>query len=344
MTSAPDDSVESIGTFVTRNQLTDIVGTASNDALIMIDADNDGEYDDGSARADEFGQYSVGVSLEPGETTIRVRAVDDTGTERVTEVDVHYSVGSVAAFETSLGTFHIELLDDDAPLTVANYQQYFDAYENAFVHRSINNFVIQGGGFEFVDGQIAPIDTNPPVQNEFNENNPNVRGTLSTALSAGNIHSATNQWFINLVDNDHLNDARHTVFARVIGDGMDIVDAIAAVEVFNLDGGVFSTTPLRDFSLFSRELTGSVELTQGSTLLTGTDTLFTEELSVGSRVRLLSDGEVIGDYTVNGIVSDTELVLTVPAIENHSDLEARTHVSISDQHITFGDLDEVLGE
>ena len=141
--------------------------------------------------------------------------------------------------------------DDDAPLTVANYQQYFDAYENAFVHRSINNFVIQGGGFEFVDGQIAPIDTNPPVQNEFNENNPNVRGTLSTALSAGNIHSATNQWFINLVDNDHLNDARHTVFARVIGDGMDIVDAIAAVEVFNLDGGVFSTTPLRDFSLFS---------------------------------------------------------------------------------------------
>ena len=72
--------------------------------------------------------------------------------------------------------------------------------------------------------------------------------------------------------------------------------------------------------------------------------MFTEELSVGSRVRLLSDGEVIGDYTVNGIVSDTELVLTVPAIENHSDLEARTHVSISDQHITFGDLDEVLGE
>ena len=158
---------------------------------------------------------------------------------------------TVVTIETPLGTFQIELFPDSAPLTVANFLRYINDgdFEDSFFHRSVPGFVIQGGGFVFDDGLPVAIVTNPPVPNEFNRSN--VRGTISMAKQAGNPNSATSQWFINLADNSAALDEQNggfTVFGQVLGGGMAVVDALAAVPVFNA-GGTFGELPLRDYTV-----------------------------------------------------------------------------------------------
>ena len=78
----------------------------------------------------------------------------------------------------------------------------------------------------------------------------NLRGTIAMAKREGNQHSATNQWFINLSNNSDTLDAQNggfTVFGQVMGNGMDVVDAIAGLPRFNA-GGAFTSLPLRDYS------------------------------------------------------------------------------------------------
>lgn len=164
-------------------------------------------------------------------------------------------------FETPQGNFEIELLTEDAPNTVANFLRYLDSgkYTKSFVHRSIPGFVIQGGGFTF-DGVnpsgIIPFDT---IDNEFKVSN--TRGTVAMAKLAGQPDSATGQWFINLADNsgtldsdnDPSNDndpngdnGGYTVFAKVIGNGMTVVDAISQLDIINAAGS-FTDLPVIDF-------------------------------------------------------------------------------------------------
>jgi len=327
---------ESVGTWITKTGQVTGTGVTSNDALIEIDFDGDGNFTDLVTRADEHGVFAFDVTnLVPGRQVVQIRATDDGGVQQVYDLDVHYAVGSVVDLNTSLGLIHIEMLDQDAPLTVANYKAYFDAYDNAVVHRSIDGFVVQGGGFEYVDDQIQPIDTNDPVENEFDPENSNLRGTISTALIGGQPDSATNQWFINLVDNTNLDDALHTVFGRVIGDGMDIVDSIAAITTFNF-GGAFQTTPVRT----ARQLTGTLA-SDGTQTLTGTDTLFTQELSVGSSLKLRTTDGAEGDFSVVAINSDTEVVLST-AINQLEDLIAFTHDGLDETGLVFADFDEQL--
>ena len=339
LNATPDHSAESVGTWVTKRDLVAATGKTTNDALVEVDSDGDGQFDDIIVRADEFGAFDLTLPLVAGPQTFAVRSTDYRGTAQLLDLKIHRSLGSVARFKTSLGPFDVELLDADAPLTVANYKAYFDDYTNAVIHRSVSSFVVQGGGFEWVNGQLQAIETNPPVQNEFNPDNSNVRGTLSTALLSNRPDSATNQWFINLKDNSFLDAAKHTVFGRVIGDGMDIVDQINALDIFNLDGGVFAETPLRDYEIFSRELTGT--MTASSFTITGTGTLFTEELSVGSRLRLKDGDQVIGDYTVTRIDSDTELQVS-QAVSSATDVKGFTHEKIDETNFVFADIDEIL--
>jgi len=152
--------------------------------------------------------------------------------------------------QTPFGAVEIELFDEEAPETVANFLKYVNDgdYVNSFIHRSDPGFVVQGGGFTFVDGAPVAIPTDPPVINEPGISN--LRGTVAMAKVSGDPNSATSQWFFNLADNsanlDNTNGG-FTVFGQVTGDGMDVIDQIAALQVWNA-AGAFSELPLIDYS------------------------------------------------------------------------------------------------
>jgi peptidyl-prolyl cis-trans isomerase A (cyclophilin A) len=145
---------------------------------------------------------------------------------------------------TPLGDIEIELLEDAAPKTVANFLRYVetDRYNFSFIHRSAHNpdgsaFILQGGGYKFVAGGPLNIPEYPAVENEFNVSN--TRGTLAMAKLGGNPDSATSEWFINLADNSSNLDNQNggfTVFARVVGNGMAVADAISQLATVNGGG------------------------------------------------------------------------------------------------------------
>ena len=153
-------------------------------------------------------------------------------------VSAQASAGTIVRVSTSLGDYSIELLDDVAPLTVQNFLNYVakDDYNGTYLHRVVDNFVVQGGayGFELFVGPV-PIVTDPPVPNEFNVSN--TRGTVAMAKLDGDPDSATSQWFVNLSDNSanlDNNNGGFTVFGNVLGEGMTILDAIDALPTIGL--------------------------------------------------------------------------------------------------------------
>jgi peptidyl-prolyl cis-trans isomerase B (cyclophilin B) len=135
--------------------------------------------------------------------------------------------------KTNYGTIVLELNPEKAPKTVENFLAYAKDgfYDSTLFHRIIDKFVIQGGGFG--PGMTQKM-TRPPIENEANNGLRNARGTLAMAR-ATDPHSATSQFFVNIVDNDFLNYTAPTpagwgycVFGKVI-DGMHIVDQIKGV-------------------------------------------------------------------------------------------------------------------
>ncbi len=146
--------------------------------------------------------------------------------------------GTIVRVSTSIGDYSIELLDDVAPVTVQNFLNYVNRndYNGTYIHRAVDNFVVQGGGFRFqlFEGPID-VPSDPPIVNEFNLSN--TRGTVAMAKLDGDPNSATNQWFVNTADNSaslDMNNGGFTVFATVLGDGMTIVDAIDALPFVSL--------------------------------------------------------------------------------------------------------------
>lgn len=143
----------------------------------------------------------------------------------------------MVTISTTHGDITIELLEDDAPITVANFTQYVnDGYfENTVFHRVIPNFMVQGGGLL---EDLSRKDTRDAIKNEADNGFKNLRGTLSMART-GEVDSATSQFFINIADNAFLDhgsrDFGYAVFARVT-DGMDVVDAIAALPTGKKNG------------------------------------------------------------------------------------------------------------
>ena len=133
--------------------------------------------------------------------------------------------------ETSMGSITIQLRDD-MPITTTNFKNLIEqgVYDNTIFHRVIAEFMIQGGdpnGNGFSDDGIATI------QDEFTDRNENNRRTIAMAKSSDQFgqmisHSGSSQFFINVVDNNNL-DEGYSVFGEVI-DGMDVVDAISIVE------------------------------------------------------------------------------------------------------------------
>ncbi len=140
-------------------------------------------------------------------------------------------------FETTLGSFTIELFDKEAPVSSKNFLDYVDSghFDGTVFHRVIPGFVIQGGGLTADMRQKA---TQAPIRNEADNGLKNRRGTLSMART-NDPHSATSQFFVNLVDNAFLDPGRggagYAVFGHVT-EGMDVVDKIAAVKTGNKGG------------------------------------------------------------------------------------------------------------
>ena len=134
---------------------------------------------------------------------------------------------------TNLGTFTIQLDPARAPKSVENFLAYVDAnhYDSTIFHRVIPTFMVQGGGYDQAYERKA---TRAPVQNEADNGLKNTRGTVAMART-GDPHSATAQFFVNVVDNAFLDHRAkdgagwcYAVFGRVI-EGMDVVDKIKGV-------------------------------------------------------------------------------------------------------------------
>lgn len=160
------------------------------------------------------------------------------------------AMAKTAMITTALGDIEIELLEEDAPGTVANFLAYIesDSYKDAFIHRSIPGFIIQGGGFVYREDAVSSVDKFPSITNEFKVSN--TRGTVAMAKLADQPDSATSQWFINLGDNSVNLDNQNggfTVFARVIGNGMAVADAINDLPIVNAQGA-FTDLPVIDFT------------------------------------------------------------------------------------------------
>lgn len=163
------------------------------------------------------------------------------------------------SFQTSQGNFTVEIETRRAPVTAENFFRYVrdGFYDNTLIHRVIDNFIIQGGGFE--PGMIQKT-TRPPIPNEAEHGLRNERGTIAMARVAEEPDSATSQFFINTRDNDGLNYAGkfqpgYCAFGRVV-DNMEVVERIEGVVTRTV--GDHQHVPMQDI-IVHRVLLGSPE-------------------------------------------------------------------------------------
>ncbi|MDB6174247.1 MAG: peptidyl-prolyl cis-trans isomerase cyclophilin type [Chthoniobacteraceae bacterium] len=151
----------------------------------------------------------------------------------------------------TIKTFDIALFDQEKPITVTNFLAYLNAgrFDSNFFHRSVAGFVVQGGGFAWSSANnVVSVPTFEKIKNEPGISN--LRGTVAMAKLGGDPDSATSQWFVNLADNSGNLDAQNggfTVFGRVLGTGMTLVDEIAALPVYNA-GSPFDSLPLKGYT------------------------------------------------------------------------------------------------
>ena len=163
----------------------------------------------------------------------------------------------VITFETTLGPVVIELFEEEAPITSKNFLEYAESgfFNGTLFHRVIPGFVIQGGGME--SGMIDKRGKDP-ILNEANNGIKNLKWTLSMART-NEPHSASSQFFINLVNNSSLDHTEETiqgwgyaVFGEVV-EGFETVEAIAAVATGS--SGFHQDVPLEEISIVDTKVT-----------------------------------------------------------------------------------------
>lgn len=141
---------------------------------------------------------------------------------------------------TTVGPITLELDAENAPKTVENFLSYVSNgfYDGTIFHRVIDNFMIQGGGF---DADMSQKETGAPIENEANNGLKNMRGSIAMARTQ-DPHSATAQFFINVKDNDFLNHTGenmqgwgYAVFGKV-AEGEDVLDKIRCVQTSSRAG------------------------------------------------------------------------------------------------------------
>lgn len=162
-----------------------------------------------------FGAATVAVG---GETSVSL-------TGRFTDPDVTLA----RRVTTTKGTFDVILYPKPTPLTVQNFLAYADGgkYAKTFFHRSVADFVVQGGGFKVDGTTYSKVAVNDPVANEPGISNK--AGTVAMAKLGGDPNSATSQWFVSVADNSANLDAQNggfTVFGRVTAAGLELMRSI----------------------------------------------------------------------------------------------------------------------
>ncbi|MCK6471278.1 MAG: peptidylprolyl isomerase [Planctomycetes bacterium] len=156
----------------------------------------------------------------------------------------------VVVFETSQGTFEAELYQDKVPVTVENFVQYVKDghYDGTIFHRVIDGFMIQGGGFDLSGKQKA---TRSPIKNESGKGPKNCKYGLAMARTS-DLNSATAQFYINVVDNDFLDQGQYCAFGKVT-QGQDVIDKIKKVPV-KKPGRLSEAQPVEPVSITSAKV------------------------------------------------------------------------------------------
>lgn len=357
------------GAYITRNADFTVAGTTLPGAVITLDTNGDGVYDNGTTTADNLGNFRTIVTLQRtdlntatvandqlnGFNQIKIRStVTGVGTKDA-EVDVDYvpSTDKIVQFTTNQGTYEVELFNDLTPNTAANFLNYSSRYTNAIVQRLVTDFVIQAGGYTVANNQISTITKDATIANEFNSNTSNIRGTIAMATQSGNNDSGSSEWFVNTVDNSTSLDAvPHTVFGRVIGNGMTVVDAIAAMTPVDLSAatgigdatnGPLNTVPMQTpFTALSKTVTGTVSTTSGSTTITGVGTNFLSELhgaSTGAGSRISVNGQTM---RVVSVESETSLTVDLAATSTSTVQTAKTDDFADANFVKFSSIAEIL--
>ncbi len=227
-------------------------------------------------------------------------------------------LGSAVRVSVRVGTVtktvDLALFDQQKPVTVANFLAYVNAgrYANNFFHRSVPGFVVQGGGFAWNSSDaVQGVPAYAKILNEPGISN--LRGTVAMAKLGSDANSATSQWFVNLADNSANLDAQNggfTVFGRVLGDGMAVMDEVAALPRVNA-GSPFDSLPLKDYTGGSITRVCTVETnaapvaTLSFTGSSGDPGLVGASIS-GSKLQLTPAADRTGSTTVSLIATDLE--------------------------------------
>lgn len=359
---------DTVGSLVSRSNTFVVTGTTAPGATVQADNDGNGAFDEASTTADSNGNYTLNVPLvhdatNRGANQIQLRAVLPAESVSTTSqiTDVHRAVGTIVRFQLnkdldnngSPDFFDAELLDADAPITVQNFLSYTtdtatgtERFDNLLVQRLDDDFIVQAGRYTVTGDTVVEVDRDADndgspdtIQNEFSSANSNLRGTLSMALPAGQPNGGSSEWFINISDNQFLDASNrlHTVFGRVIGDGMDVIDDVNDVPIFNLNS-VLNEFALGETPLLN-SLSGTVALTSGSNILTGTGTSFTTDLTVGDQILLEGGSSPVDVVAIN---SDTEVVLNTQASANGTGVRYRVAEVENDDFLFFSNIGEIL--
>jgi len=220
-------------------------------ATLVEDADDVGllwEVAEGTGTFDDPTAATTNLTTQLGETlSIRLTSSIDSGGAPVTSEQLFDVVSVVdlsprVIIQTNFGDMVLELDGEAAPLHTANFLQYVDErfYDNLLFHRnactpsadgeSCTPFVLQGGGYERVDGELVRREpTQDPVESEADNGLTNATiYSVALALSSAGPDSGTSQFFINLDDNSSLDDQEFTVFGMIV-EGQDVVDSIVGM-------------------------------------------------------------------------------------------------------------------